>query len=155
VAAPSIYAHFPDAAAIVQAVVDQTLDALVAHLDRARADADGPRARLVACCRGYVAFGAEQPALYALLFGRPRAAPRPRGPEAAAVDRGRAFEILLQDVTDTIADGSARAGDALVTATELWAAMHGLVLLRAAAPRFPWPDPERIETELVERIALA
>lgn len=124
----------------------------------------------MACCRAYVAFGAEWPVLYALLFSRPRPAPGAGsgGPPESAADvaaaigdgrpgdliGGRAFGLLLHDVADAIADGASAAEDPLVTATGLWVSMHGLVLLRATAPQFPWPEPGTFETALIARIAL-
>ena len=39
------------------------------------------------------------------------------------------------------------------TAVQLWAAMHGLVLLRGNGSQFPWPDLAQTETELISSIA--
>ena len=171
IAAPSIYAHFDDPDQIVQAVLGEAFAELVARLERARADVAPGRDRLVACCRAYLAFGAEQPALYGLLFSRPQpvsmsGAEEATPPEsvdgivAAIADGGlgdlvgaQAFELLLRDVADAVAEGTAQVASVLTTATELWVSMHGLVLLRATAPQFPWPDPEHLETDLVARIA--
>ena len=41
----------------------------------------------------------------------------------------------------------------LQTAVQLWAAMHGLVLLRGGGYQFPWPDLNQTEIELISSIA--
>ncbi len=169
IAPPSIYAHFDTPDQIVEAVVTETRSLLVRQLETARAEAEGARERLLADCRAYLVFGAEQPELYALLFSRPR--PRGSSTTEERVDRAvrqlapivgesiatqlapaEAFSILLRDVADAMHDGSSRAEDALTTATSLWAALHGLILLRARIPRFPWPPPGPLEEEIITRL---
>jgi hypothetical protein len=59
----------------------------------------------------------------------------------------------MDGVRQCIADGSSGAKDVLSTATQLWAAMHGLVLLRGNNYQFPWPDIARAEVELISSIA--
>jgi hypothetical protein len=64
------------------------------------------------------------------------------------------FELLMHDVAATAAVGASRSEDSFVTATALWVALHGLVLLRADAPQFPWPDTTQLDDALLGRIAL-
>jgi AcrR family transcriptional regulator len=113
-----LYAHFESPEQIVQAVVAETFTTLRSHLDQARERARGPRARVVANCRAYVAFGAKQPVLYAVLFSRPRPAPvgrltreyhglgserprrgheRDRRPRAGDLAGAEVFSHLVQD----------------------------------------------------------
>jgi AcrR family transcriptional regulator len=169
IAAPSIYAHFADPEQIVRAVIAQTFEEFLRHLQAAREGIDEPRARLLAACRAYLAFGAEHPNLYALLFGRnptpdgttgdqtPDLRLHESGESGEGVERligAESFELLVHDVAATAAVGASRAEDPFLTATALWVALHGLVLLRADAPQFPWPDTERLNDALVGRIAL-
>ena len=170
IAPPSIYAHFDTPDQIVEAVVTETRSLLVRQLEAARAEAEDARERLLADCRAYLAFGAERPELYALLFSRPR----PKGHStteervdqavrqlapivgesiAAQLAPAEAFSILLRDVADAMHDGTSRADDPFTTATALWAALHGLILLRARIPRFPWPPPGPLEDEIISRLA--
>lgn len=170
IAPPSIYAHFDTPDQIVEAVVTDTRSLLVRQLETARAGAEGARERLLADCHAYLAFGAEQPKLYAVLFSRPRLrgssiteeridqavrqlAPIVGEPIASQLAPAEAFSILLRDVADAMDEGTSRAEDALATATALWAALHGLILLRAHIPRFPWPPPGPLEEEIISRLA--
>jgi hypothetical protein len=59
----------------------------------------------------------------------------------------------MKDIRACIADGSSQASSVLQTAVQLWAAMHGLVLLRGGGYEFPWPDLNETEIELISSIA--
>ena len=73
IAAPSIYAHFPDRAAIMLAVVSRVFDELtLAILQERDAAGDDPVENLVAGCEGYVTFGLRHPARYRVLFSEQR-----------------------------------------------------------------------------------
>lgn len=157
IAAPSIYAHFDSPGHIVQAVVTETFGLLEAQIVAARDAASTPRARLVAGCRAYLAFGAEHSALYGLLFARGRTPRRPdpsstRSPALDDIDGSGPFGLLMQGTQDCIDDGSSSADSALETAVQIWVALHGLVQLRANEPDFPWPDADRTEAELIIRL---
>ena len=167
IAAQSIYGHFAGPEQIVRAVIAQTFEEFLCHLQAARAGIDEPRARLLAACQGYLTFGAEHPNLYALLFARNPTPEGARGEQAPdlrlhenggeGVDRlvgAESFELLVNDVAAATAAGESRSKDPFVTATAIWVALHGLVLLRADAPQFPWPDRAQLEDALLGRIAL-
>lgn len=61
----------------------------------------------------------------------------------------------MHEVAATAAAGESRAEDPFLTATALWVALHGLVLLRADAPQFPWPDQAKLHDALLGRIAFS
>ena len=167
IAAQSIYGHFAGPEEIVRAVITQAFKEFLRHLQSARAGIDEPRARLLAACQGYLAFGAEHPNLYALMFARnptPSGERGEQGPDLRLHENGgegidrlvgaESFELLMHDVAAAAAVGASRSEDPFVTATALWVALHGLVLLRADAPQFPWPDKTQLEDALLGRIAL-
>lgn len=159
IAPPSIYAHFGTPDEIVQAVTVETFEQLGRSIAEAKAGIEVPRDRLIAGCRAYMAFGVRNPNLYGLLFHRNRLlrgqesgpadaeAPDTRDPDAGP------FGYLMDSIRLCIADGSSGAKDVLSTATQLWAAMHGFVLLRGNGYQFPWPDLARAEVELISSIA--
>src|SRR5579872_3839910 len=127
IAAPSIYAHFPDRDAIVTAVVARIFDELTAAIssgiDEAR---DDPVDRLIAGCQAYVDFGLAHPARYGVLFsGRPMAAqgdepaspvaPRPGGPPALAVG-AQAFALLVGAIEECVKAGASASRDVVADA---------------------------------------
>ena len=88
IAAPSIYAHFPDRDAVLMAVVVRIFDELTQTIKQGQKSAgQDPADRLVAGCEAYVAFGLEHPARYGVLFSAQRRAapdyckPVPIGPD--------------------------------------------------------------------------
>lgn len=165
IAAPSIYAHFPDREAIVAAVVvrifDELTAAIVSGTDRA---GDDPVDRLVAGCEAYVDFGVAHPARYAVLFsGRQMAAqdceptspvsPAPGGPPPGAVG-AQAFALLVDGIETCVAAGASASRDVAADATAVWVALHGTVSLRAyLSRRFPWPDRAEFVRGLVLTLA--
>ncbi|MDA2889988.1 TetR/AcrR family transcriptional regulator [Mycolicibacterium sp. BiH015] len=157
VSAPSIYAHFADGRAMVDALVDRTFAELSTLLKAARDGAE-PGERLFAICKAYIDFGVEQPERYLTLFERRRTLERSElpadGNRAFLYANGaESFAILaaaISEATD-ITSGSAEEDAAL-----LWAGLHGYTSLRSSMPRFPWfADEERVCRLLVDRATLA
>jgi len=162
IAAPSIYAHFPDRDAVLMAVVARVFDELTEAIEQGReAAGQDPAGRLVAGCEAYVAFGLEHPARYGVLFSRQRPAapdyckPVPIGPASRPVLEFGAgsFALLVQAIQDCVTAGVSASTDAVADATAVWAALHGTVSLRTALPRFPWPDPAVFVRQLVLSLA--
>lgn len=160
IAAPSIYAHFPDPAAINAAVVAKTFEALTAALRASGDGIDDPVQRLTAQCYGYLRFAREHPGLYRVLFTRARRIDHPVGssseadrgtgttsPDAIILEAGwEAFGLLVDAIASCIEAGRSTSPDPFVDATGLWSALHGYSVLRIAAPEFPWPD-ERVTVD--------
>jgi AcrR family transcriptional regulator len=162
IAAPSIYAHFPDSGAIVLAAVARIFDELTEAIQRG-ADSAGtdPVDRLVAGCEAYVAFGLDRPARYSVLFSERRTGakdyckPVSIGPDGRPVLEfgAESFALLVDSITDCVRAGRSISTDVLADGTAVWVAMHGTVSLRTALPRFPWPDPAAFVREFVLSLA--
>jgi AcrR family transcriptional regulator len=170
IATPSIYLHFPDKQALVQAVLVARFAELEEAVRTAVVGASGPAEHLRAGCLAYCRFATENPNAYRVLFGR-RPPPQPEADEASAdgltepppatpplgqrelTDTSKrphggfagaaAFGFLVDGVGACIRAGIARPGDPFSVAINVWTAMHGIVSLRGTAPRFPWPPLER------------
>ena len=162
IAAPSIYAHFPDRDAVLMAVVARIFDELTEAIEQGQKSAgQDPAGRLVAGCEAYVAFGLEHPARYGVLFSRQRPAapgyckPVPIGPDGRPVLEfgAETFALLVQDIQDCVTARVSASTDAVADATAVWVALHGTVSLRTALPRFPWPDPAAFVRQLVLALA--
>jgi AcrR family transcriptional regulator len=149
IAAPSIYAHFPDRDAVLMAVVARIFDELTQAIEQGKKSAgQDPVDRLVAGCEAYVAFGLEHPARYSMLFSTQRPTtpgypmPVPIGPDGRPMPEfgAQSFALLVQAIEDCVTAGVSASTDVVADATAVWVALHGTVTLRAALPRFPWPD---------------
>jgi AcrR family transcriptional regulator len=137
VAAPSVYRHFPDIEHLLMAVVDRTFAEFASQRDSRRTDTSDPAALLLAGCRAYCEFGMSHPGPYRFMFSEASPADGRRSASGAAV-----FDVLATGIRRCRDAGVARtADDGALLAAEVWAALHGLVLLRLNAPNFPWPAP--------------
>lgn len=145
IAAPSIYAHFPDSAAIISTVVGRTFDRFTADLRAVGPDISDPVDRLYALGHGYLRFARDHPELYRILFARTQHVARspagnPASPpihEAAGLE---AFNILVDAIQACVDAGRSSSTRPVLDAIALWSALHGYSLLRDAVPYFPWPD---------------
>jgi AcrR family transcriptional regulator len=165
IAAPSIYAHFPDRQAILMAAVVRIFDELAAAITRGidLAGAD-PVDRLTSGCQAYVAFGLEHPARYAVLFSArrmaaqdyqpaPPARPFQAGPPPLAVG-SEAFALLVNAIKACVTAGVSASSDVVADATAVWVALHGTVSLHTSlSRRFPWPDLSQFVRGLVLTLA--
>lgn len=152
ISAPSIYGHFEDADAIMDAVVERFLAQLEAHIRAATDQHAEPVARLMAGCGAYLTFSERYPQRYAVLFRHER--PRPAR-EARAVSDGaaRPFETLIEGIGDCVAAGRSSSTDPFGDATALWSALHGYATLRATVPQFPWPERDDMLSRMVHGLA--
>ncbi|MBT2265774.1 TetR/AcrR family transcriptional regulator [Rhodococcus erythropolis] len=149
ISAPSIYGHFPDRDAIVEAVVSESLEQLhLAVADAVAAHAD-PVDGLYAGCSAYVEFGISEPARYRVLFGWSR----PKGQSPQSDTRGlAAFNTLVTNLDACVAAGKSTSTDTFVDAVSIWTSLHGQVMLRADLLEFPWPSTDTV-SEMVRSLA--
>jgi AcrR family transcriptional regulator len=162
IAAPSIYAHFPDREAIIMAVVAQVFDELTDAVKKAQAGVSAdPVQRLLAGCQAYIDYGLGHPARYGTLFAM-RGLPPEEYCEPVSLDPdgnpllvfgAESFATLTQGIQDCADAGVSASTDVLADATAVWVAMHGAVTLRTALPGFPWPELNGFTRQLVLPLA--
>jgi AcrR family transcriptional regulator len=140
---PSIYLHFPDKDALIEAVCEERFKAFDDALEAAAATAETPLDELRARGRAYVRFAVDNPEQYRVIFmtRHERAMSLDElvspGPDASA--GARAFGHLVAAVTRATKAGSIASDDPVRTAIYLWSSFHGLVSLLISEPGFPWP----------------
>lgn len=158
IAAPSIYAHFADREAILQAVVVEVFEDLRQHLDEAISANSDPVERLVAGSRAYVSFGLENPGLYGTLFSGERfesdfGSP-PQFPfEALPPVGGEGFSLLVEGIRECVHAGVSSSTEPFADATAIWVALHGTVSLWSTICGGPWPDDHDFVRRLVVVLA--
>lgn len=137
---PSIYPHFASREAILHAVVQEAFAELKTEiqevLDRAGAE---PGTRLRALCATYLEFALTRPQRYRILFGgfwHAADLPVKAGEETVGQD---VFEMLVEALKECVEAGESASTDPAGDAALLWAGLHGLAGLQAAAPQFAWP----------------
>ncbi|HZQ58237.1 MAG TPA: TetR/AcrR family transcriptional regulator [Acidimicrobiales bacterium] len=136
---PSIYMHFADKDELFMAVCEARFDELARLSTDAATGATDPVDELRRRGLAYVRFGLDNPEQYRVLF-------LGTNPNAVPVDE-MAKWACLADLIDAIRrgmdEGLIVAGDPLLVANGLWAAVHGLVALLINNPGFPWGPLDR------------
>ena len=147
VSVPSIYLHFADKQALLDAVCEEVFAALDAQM-RAASDGapdvfDALRLQGVA----YVNFAIANPEHYRIVLMR-KHDPQNGGGRADLVMASAAFEHFVASVQECV-DAGVFEGDADALALRLWAAAHGVAALLVAKPYFPWPPLEEFVEQTI------
>lgn len=154
ISAPSIYRHFADVEHLKMAVAQRCFAEFGLARDQVAGPNTDPAAALLARCRAYCRFALEHPGPYRFMFSH--RVPRPAG--GHPLSGSGAFASLTASIRRCQLSGIAHAPeDPAALAAQVWAALHGMVLLRINVPQFPWPTPlEEMADQAVTRlVALA
>jgi AcrR family transcriptional regulator len=149
---PSIYLHFADKNALVDAVVSDVFAELDAAITAAAATVpdDAPFARLKAQGLAYVHFAIEHAEHYRVAAMEPCLVP----PNVDDVIRAGAFAHFAETVTACMKAGIFAEGDPVPVALDLWAAAHGIAALMIAKPYLPWGDTDDIANRVLRAAAV-
>jgi AcrR family transcriptional regulator len=155
ISAPSIYSHFPDREAILNAIIDGAFidfnAAIKAASDAADRAGQGPLERLRAGSAAYLRFAAERPNRYRLLFGRRDILGG--GQLRFSGIRAQSFDLVVANLQDCVDAGISASTDPKLDATAIWAALHGLATLHASLPEGPWPDTGALLDRIIYGLA--
>jgi len=152
IAAPSIYRHFADVEHLKMAVVERSFATFNEARDIASASITDPVEALQARCRTYCRFALEYRGPYRFMFSHQAPPANPAEPSAG----NATFQALAHSIERCQEAGRARAtDDSLYLAAQVWADLHGLVLLRMNLPDFPWPTSvEEMAEQAVARLLI-
>lgn len=129
--ATSIYLHFENKDALFHALIDEGMARLHEALQASLQAPATPLARIDALCRRYVAFGLENPEYYEVMFmlhpERMARYPAERYRRAR-----RNLEVFCEVLREGVEAGVFDVEDPEVSASVLWAALHGTVALLLA-----------------------
>jgi AcrR family transcriptional regulator len=140
---PSIYLHFADKDALIEAVVAGVFAELDAAMVAAGAHVDDPLQRLRAFGLAYVRFAVAHPEHYRVAtMEQRRADAEGPGSHLDRTLRDSAFSHLRETVEACMAAEIFAAGDPLPVTLQMWAAAHGIAALLVAKPYLPWGDVE-------------
>jgi AcrR family transcriptional regulator len=134
IAAPSIYRHFPDIGHLRLEVVERAFRQFAKERDEARRHTVGPVSALLAGCRAYCAFAVQHQGEYRFMFSH--ASPAHGRQSAAGAAAFAALESSIRRCQE--AGACASVSDPTMLAGDVWAALHGIALLRINVPEFEW-----------------
>lgn len=152
VTAPSIYLHFADKDALLDAVVTDVFAELDNAILTAAAEVSdqSPLAVLRAQGLAYIRFAVEHAEHYRVAVMEPCVVP----PDVDEVIREGAFAHFMTTVQQCMDAGIFAAGDPLPISLDLWTAAHGVAALMIAKPYLPWGEVEVIGNRALRAAAL-
>ncbi|MCZ4102097.1 TetR/AcrR family transcriptional regulator [Streptomyces sp. SID13666] len=145
---PVLYSHFRGKREIIGAVALQGATELAAAVRAATAAVDGPRERVAALARSYLAFAARNPAVYDAIFQLDGGLAYAQEDTPAPLKD--AFAALLECLGEVAGDGV----DSGLFTEVFWASLHGVATLTRSGRLPPEHTEPRVEL-LVDRLAIA
>lgn len=149
-AAPqSFYLQFASLDELLYAVYALEFEDLRQVMAQAANSAPEPTAQLRAVCDAYCRYAQAHPGRYRALTGvRGQAHPEWDG---SPLPGAPAFAVLRDTVASALA-ARRNPDDPFLTASTLWACLHGIITLRADRPAFPWPPQADMIAALVDHV---
>jgi AcrR family transcriptional regulator len=147
---PSIYLHFADKDALLDAVCARYFEKLDEEMQGVAVDQPSTVEVLRAQGLAYVRFATQTPELYriaAMGEGRP-------GSDIDMTLNSSAFQHLRHSVESLIDEGIYPPGDATVAALQLLTAAHGVAALLISKPYLPWGDVEEFADQALSAACL-
>lgn len=135
---PSIYLHFADKDALMDAVCARYFEKLDDEMQRAAVGQPSTVDVLRAQGLAYVRFAMKTPELYRIATmgeGRP-------GSDVDVTLNSAAFMHMRAAVQGLIDEGVFPPGDPTTAALEMWSVAHGVAALVISKPYLPWGDIE-------------
>ncbi len=131
--APTIYHYFEDKQGVIDALLEERFSQLFEQLRRLPTN-DDPVDRLRKLSLAFVHFGFRNPTLYRLLM-----APRESGTERTHPTSAEKCLALFQEVMEGLdRENRLLVEDRRAAEQTVWAAVHGLISLRAGRPDHDW-----------------
>lgn len=151
---PSIYRHFADKDALINAVCFRQFAEFDAEMEEAAAEAVDAVDALRRRAHAYVSFAAAKPEQYRILFMATNRGLWTREAFADASLPGvTAFNHLVEAVSRAMEEGAFAPADPFLVATSLWAAVHGYASLCISVPGFPIAGHDAALDHLVDTLA--
>jgi len=147
---PSIYLHFADKDALLDAVCARYFEKLDEEMQAAVSDQPSTIEVLRAQGLAYVRFALKTPQLYRIAT---MGESRPGSDVDVALDSS-AFVHLRHTVEQLMAEEVYPAGDSTAVALELMTAAHGVASMLIAKPHLPWGDVEEFADRVLTAVCL-
>jgi AcrR family transcriptional regulator len=145
---PSIYLHFHDKDALLDAVCARYFEKLDEEMQRVSAGQSCSVEVLRAQGLAYVRFATRNPELYRIAtMGEWRS-----DSHVDAALASSAFGHMCATVQTLMDEGTFPRGDAAAVALELWSAAHGVASLLIAKPHLPFGDAEAFTDRVLRAI---
>jgi AcrR family transcriptional regulator len=146
----TIYLHFTNKRDLLAAVCDETFSQFTATLERHRANAAHPVARLRDTLRAYVDFGTAHPHHYRDRFLR--ASKQAGDTHISDADVTRVVGFLRDALQAAVESGDLATPSVDMSAQALWASVHGLTSLLVTMEGFPFSPPKSLAEHTIDTL---
>lgn len=147
---PSIYLHFADKDALLDAVCVRYFEKLDEEMQSLAADAPSAIEVLRAQGLAYVRFAVKTPELYRIATmgeGRP-------GSDVDMMLNTSAFVHLRNSVEKLMSEDVFPPGDPVALALQLWTVAHGVAAMLISRPYLPWGDTEEFADRVLRSVVV-
>jgi AcrR family transcriptional regulator len=151
---PSIYLHFADKDALLDAVCARYFEKLDEEMQRVAGQSGEGQPSTIDVLRAqglaYVRFARQTPELYRIAtMGESRP-----GSDVDVALNSSAFVHMRHTVEALMAEGIYPQGDATSLALELWTVAHGLAALMISRPYLPWGDADEFADRVMRSVCV-
>lgn len=130
--ATSIYLYFDSKDALLHALIHEGMMRLRDRLqDTAAQHPEGPVRRLRALCRCFIEFGLDNPEYYEIMF-QLRPERMERYPPEKYREARQNLDFFVQALEEGVEEGIFEVDDVQVSASTIWASLHGAISLLLA-----------------------
>lgn len=152
ISSTALYVYFPDKDAILAEISNATFAGLIVELDQVRSNSPDPLSALAKSLERYIRFGLDHPNEYELTFVS-RLPKRLPGKKSEDEKLGmQAFHRFYDCVDAVVRADLTNETDTERLTQQLWAAIHGLVVLLLLRSDFPWADMDSLIRGHVEML---
>jgi AcrR family transcriptional regulator len=147
---PSIYLHFADKNALLDAVCARYFEKLDEEMQQVAVGQPSTIDVLRTQGLAYVRFALKTPELYRIaMMGESR-----QGSDVDMALNTSAFVHMRNSVESLIAEGIYPPGDPTTKALELWTVAHGVAALLISRPYLPWGDVEDFADRVMKAVCV-
>lgn len=146
---PSIYLHFTDKDALLEAVCARYFEKLDDEMQQVTSQSGHDQPATIEVLRAlglaYVRFAVTTPELYRIALtgeGRP-------GSDVDTTPTSSAFIHLRTAIESLITQGIYPPGDPTTVALQFWTVAHGVAALLISRPYLPWGDPDEFADQVI------
>ena len=145
----ALYMHFPDKHAMLMAIGEEALDAVLAESEAIAEGHGDPKDRVRAVLYAHMTFALKNKTAYQVVFCE--------GARAIARNQSRTrelceryYRVVANLVTELGKAGRLKRGSAHGVAQTLWTAVHGLVTYLITNPNFGYVEVDELKGLMVE-----
>jgi AcrR family transcriptional regulator len=150
VTSPSIYLHFEDKDALLDAVCGRYFEKLDEEMQRVAVDQPSTIDVLRAQGLAYVRFALKTPELYRIaMMGESQ-----QGSDVDMALNTSAFVHMCNTVESLMGEGIYPQGDPTAKALELWTVGHGVAALMISRPYLPWGDADEFADRVMRSVCV-